>query len=324
MYRRHLPGLVAGLLVLAAALPAAAQDDWPKRPVHVILPAGPGGTSDTLMRILSERLTRSLGQPIVLDHKPGAGGTLAATAVAQAEPDGYTLMMNSVATHAIGPSMYKLKFDPEKNVTGIAHVAFSSNVLYVRKDAPFRSVAELIAFARANPKKLNYASSGSGTSVHLSAVQFGLTAGIDAVHIPYTGAAPALQAVLAGDAAFSFENLLAMMGQIRGGTVTPLAVTTSVRSPQLPELPTIAESGLPGFNSSTWFGIVGPGGLPRPIVDKLAAALKSALDDPQVSELVRKLGAEPQFMAPRAFDDFMKSERVKWDATVKASGAKVG
>ncbi len=315
--------LATSALLLTSALPAAAQDDWPKRPIRVILPAGPGGTSDILLRGMSEPIAKALGQPLVFDNKAGAGGTLAATLAAQAEPDGYTLMVSSAATHGIAPFMYKLKFDPDKSVTGIAHLAFTPNVLYVRKDAAFRSVRELIAYAKANPKKLNYSSSGAGTSLHLAAVQFNLMAGIDAVHVPYTGAAPSMQAVLAGDIAYSFENAIAIMGQIRGGTVLPLAVTTSTRSPQLPDVPTVAEAALPGFDVSSWFGVVAPGGVPRTIVDKLAAAFDAVLKNPQVIEHVRKLGAEPRYIGPRDFDAFMRTERQKWEPVVKASGASV-
>ena len=323
MKRSRFLALVSGAIAFPF-LPALAQEDWPKKPIRIILPAGPGGTSDILLRGMTEYLGKALGQTIVIDNKAGAGGTLAATLAAQAEPDGYTLMMNSVATHGIGPSMYKLKFDPDKDVAGVAHVAFTPNLLYVRKDSPYKSVRDLIAFAKANPGKLNYASSGSGTSLHLAAVQFALAAGIQAVHVPYNGAAPATQSVLAGDTAFSFENLIAIIGQIRGGTVVPLAVTTAARSPQLPDVPTIAESGLAGFNVASWFGIVAPGATPRPIVDKVAAAFDRALKDPQVLEQIRKLGAEPSYMGPRDFDAYMKTERVKWEATVKASGATVG
>lgn len=302
---------------------ALAQSDWPKRPIRVVLPSGPGGTSDIFMRLLSDNVSKTLGQPVVVDNKPGAGGTLAATLVAQAEPDGYTLMMNSVATHAIGPAMYKLKFDPDKNVTAVAQLAYSANILYVRKDSQFKNVRELITYAKANPGKLNYASSGAGTSLHLAAVEMGLRSGLEMVHIPYNGAAPAMQAVLSGDTAFSFENSMSIMGQIKGGSVVPLAVTTARRIPQLANVPTMSESGAQGFDISSWFGIVAPGGTPRPIVDKLTSAFERALKDPQIADQVSKLGADVQFMPPAEFDAYMKSERQKWAAIVKASGATV-
>ena len=323
MKRSRFLAAMAAAFTLAGALPANAQDDWPRKPIRVILPSGAGGTSDILMRRLGEHLGKQLGQPIVIDNKPGAGGTLAATLAAQAEPDGYTFMMASIATHAIAPYMYKLRFDPDRDVAGVAHVAFTPNVLYVRKDSPFRSVRDLVVHAKANPGKLSYASSGSGTSVHLAAVQFALLAGLDIVHIPFNGAAPAIQSVLAGDTAFSFENSIAVMGQLRGGTLVPLAVTTAARSRELPEVPTMAESGAPGFDIGTWFGLVAPGATPRPIVDKMAAAVERALQDPQMLDAIRKLGAEPNYMGPRQFDAHMKSERQKMASVVKASGAKV-
>ena len=324
MTRHRFLTIVASLFTLAAvAAPTFAQSDWPRHPIRIILPSGPGGTSDIFMRLLSDNVSKTLGQPVVVDNKPGAGGTLAATLAAQAEPDGYTLMMNSVATHAIGPAMYKLKFDPEKNVTAVAQLAYSANILYVRKDSPFKNVRELITYAKANPGKLNYASSGAGTSLHLAAVEMSLLFGLDMVHIPYNGAAPAMQAVLSGDAAFSFENSMSIMGQIRGGSVVPLAVTTSRRIPQLANIPTMIESGAQGFDISSWFGIVAPGGTPNPIVDKVAAAFERALKDPQIADQINKLGADPQFMLPAEFHAYMKSERQKWAAIVKASGATV-
>ena len=322
MNRKHFIAAFTGALLLA--LPAQAQSDWPRRPVKILLPAGPGGTSDILLRLVTESVGRSLGQPVVPEYKPGAGGTLAATLAAQAEPDGYTLMMSSAATHGIGPWMYNLKFDPDKDVAGIAHLAFTPNVLYVRKDSPFKSVRDLVGYAKSNPKNVNYSSSGSGTTTHLGSVLFATAAGIDTVHVPYNGAPPAMQAVLAGDVAFSFENAISIMGQIRGGTVLPLAVTSASRSTQLPDVPTVAESGVPNFSVATWFGIVAPGGTPRPIVDKVASAFERALREPQVIEQIRKLGAEPHYLGPREFDAFMRGERQKWEAPVKASGAKVG
>lgn len=315
--------LAVSTLTFMLTGPATAQTDWPKNAIKIILPAGPGGTSDILMRLMTEPLGRLLGQPIVVENRAGAGGTIAATLAAQAEPDGYTLMMSSTATHAIGPSMYKLKFDMDKNVTAIAHVAFMPNILYVRKGSPLKNVRDIMAYARANPGKLNYASSGQGTTTHLAAVAFSQATGIDLVHIPYNGAAPATQAVLSGDAALAFENLAPIMGQIRGGTVVPIAVTVPKRSEQLPEIPTMIESGLPGFNITTWFGIVAPGGTPKPIVDKVAAAFETVLKDPKVQEQIRKLGSEPQFMGPREFELYMKSERLNWAVIVKGAGVTV-
>ncbi len=323
MRRSQFLKLAASSVLMPAVFGVQAQEDWPRKAIKIIMPAGPGGTSDVLLRLMTEHLAKSLGQPIVTDYKPGAGGTLAATLGAQADPDGYTLMLSSAATHGIAPWMYKLKFDADKDVAGVAHMAFTPNVLYVRKDSQFKSVRDLVVYAKANPGKLNYSSSGNGTSLHLSAVQFGLLAGVQCVHVPYTGAAPAMQAVIAGDTQFSFENSISIMGQIRGGTVVPLAVTTTTRSPQLPDVPTMVEAGVPGFNISSWFGVVAPAATPRAVVDKLALAFERALKDPQVAEGIRKTGAEPMYIGPREFDAFMRAERQKWETVVKASGAKV-
>ena len=314
---------LATLFALGLAVPATAQGDWPQRPIRVIVPSGPGGTSDILMRLLGEHLGRALGQPVVIDNKPGAGGTLAATLAAQAEPNGYTFMMASVATHGIGPSMYKVRFDPDRDVAAVAYVGATPNVLYVRKDAPFKSVRELIAFAKANPGKLAYSSSGVGTTLHLSAVLFATSIGVDMLHVPYNGGAPAIQAVIAGDTALSFENVLAVMSQIRSGAVVPLAVTTATRTSQLPDVPTMAEAGIPGFDIASWFGIVAPARTPGIAIERFSAELARVLRDPQVIERMRSLGAEPQYVGPREFDAYLKSERVKWAAVVTASGAKV-
>jgi tripartite-type tricarboxylate transporter receptor subunit TctC len=315
--------LAATALLATAATGTIAQTDWPRRPIRIVLPAGPGGTSDVFLRAMTDALTRELGQPIVVDNRPGAGGTLAAGVVANAEPDGSVFMMNSLATHGIGPSLYKLGFDVDRDVTAVALLAQMPNVLYVRADFPARSVEELIAWGRRNPGKLSYASSGQGTTLHLSGVRLAQATGLDMLHVPYNGAAPAVQSVLRGETTFSFENVGAVIGQIRGGSARPLAVTTAVRSEQLPDVPTMGEAGIPGFDVSTWFGIVGPGKVPAPIVQRFAAVLERVMKDPEILERTRRIGAEPRFMGSAEFDRYMREERAQWSRVVKAAGVQV-
>lgn len=316
---------LAASALLAAAAPAGAiaQTDWPRRPIRIVLPAGPGGTSDVLIRAITDALTRELGQPIVVDNRPGAGGTLAATVVAAAESDGSVFMMNSLATHGIGPNLYKLGFDVDRDVAAVALLAQMPNVLYVRADFPARSVEELIAWGRRNPGKLSYASAGQGTTLHLSGVKLAQATGLDLLHVPYNGAAPAVQSVLRGETSFSFENVGGVIGQIKGGAARALAVTTHARTEQLPDVPTLIESGLKDFDVSTWFGIVGPGKVPAPIVQRFAAALERVMKDPEILERIRRFGADPRFMGPAEFDRFMRDERVQWGRVVKAAGVQV-
>lgn len=315
--------VVVTTALAAVATGALAQPDWPKRPIRVLLPSGPGGTSDVLLRAMTDALSRELGQPIVVDNRPGAGGTLAAGLAAAAEPDGGTFMMNSLATHGIGPNLYRLAFDVERDVTAVALVAQMPNVLYVRADFPARTVGELIDWGRRNPGKLGYASAGQGTTLHLSGVKLAQATGLELLHVPYNGAAPAVQSVLRGETSFSFENVGAVIGQIRGGAAKALAVTTPARAEQLPEVPTMAEAGVPGFDVSTWFGIVGPGKLPAPIAQRFAAALERVTQEPEIVERLRRMGAEPRFMGPAAFDRYMRDERAQWGRVVKAAGVQV-
>jgi tripartite-type tricarboxylate transporter receptor subunit TctC len=313
----------AGALAGFSAPGAWAQTDWPRRPIRVILPAGPGGTSDIFMRAMIDALTRELGQPLVVDNRAGAAGTLAAGLVAAAEPDGSVFMMNSLATHGIGPNLYKLAFDVDRDVAAVAMLAQMPNVLYVRPDFPARNVEELIAWGRRNPGKLSYASSGQGTTTHLSGVKLAQASGLDLLHVPYNGGAPAVQSVLRGETSFSFENVGAVMSQIQGGLARPLAVTTLVRAEQLPQVPTMAESGLPGFDVSTWFGMVGPGRLPASVAQRFASVLERVIKEPEIVERMRRFGAQPRFMGPADFQRFMQEERLQWGRVVKAAGVQV-
>ena len=320
------PALALSLCAsLADSAHAQTSSAWPDRPVRIVVPAPAGSSLDIIVRTLGDKLKDKWKQPLVVENKPGAGGMLGMDAVAKATPDGYTLGLGFNGPIAFGPHMYKkMPYAPGKDLLPIVLTTSQPNVLAVHASNPANTLPELMAWAKAQGSKLSYGSVGNGSSSHLTMALLESLAGFDAVHVPYNGAAPATGSVLAGDTAFSFENLIAIIGQVRGNTVVPLAVTTATRSPQLPDVPTIAEAGLAGFNVASWFGIVAPGATPRSIVDKVAAAFDRALKEPQVLEQIRKLGAEPLFMAPREFDAYMKTERLKWEATVKASGATVG
>lgn len=322
MKRRSLIKALAIAPALAGG-PGYGQEGWPRRPIRIIVPSGPGGTSDILLRALAEPLGAELGQSVVVDNRPGAGGTVAAAAVARADPDGSTFMMNSLATHGIAPALYKLSFDPERDVSAVALLVQMPNVLYVRSDFPVQTVTQLLDYGKRNPGKLAYSSSGQGTTTHLSGARLSVASGIDMLHVPYNGAGPAVQAVLRGEVSFAFENIGAVVGQIRGGALKPLAVTAAARSVQLPDVPTTSESGLPGFEIATWFGVVGPGGLARSIVERFSQAWETVMRQPASVERAMRLGAEPRFLGAAAFDAFMRSERDQWREAVKAAGIKV-
>ena len=232
-------------------------------------------------------------------------------------------MMNSLATHGIAPALYKLSFDPERDVSAVSLLVQMPNVLYVRSDFPANDVQQLLDYGRRNPGKLAYASSRQGTTTHLSGARLSAASGIEMLHVPYNGAAPAIQAVLRGDASFAFENIGAVIGQIRGGALRALAVTASARSIQLPEAPTMAEAGVQDFEVATWFGIVGPGGVPRPIVERFSQALEKVMQQPSSAERAARLGAEPRFLGPTQFDALMRKEREQWRKAVRAAGLKV-
>ena len=319
--RRHLLGA-------ALALPAAARAQapaWPDKPVRYIIGGSAGGVSDILLRILEARLRETLGQPILLEPKPGAGGMVGAEFTARsAPPDGYTYYINHIASHGIGPTLFKrLSFDPLKDLPGVARIAFLPNVLIVKGDSPIRSVAELIAFIRANPSRATFASAGTGTSSHLSGVLLGLRTGMEVTHVPYRGTAPSMAAVMNGEVLFAIDNAPASRQQVLAGMLRALAVSTAVRAATMPELPTMQESGVPDFDVTSWYGIAAPAAVPRPIVDRLGATFVAALNDPAIGQRIRDYGAEPAPLPPAEYDAFMKAEVAKWAPVVRASGASI-
>jgi tripartite-type tricarboxylate transporter receptor subunit TctC len=310
------------LASLMAATTAVAQT-WPAKPIRFVVPYPAGGPLDTIARLLGQKVSESLKQPVIVDNKPGAGGNIGADFVAKSPPDGYTILMGAVATHAINPTLYaSIPYDPVRDFAPVTQVASTPNVLVVNPSIPAKSVREFIAYAKANPGKLNFGSGSTGSAGHLAGELFKTMAGVDMTHVPYKGAAPAMQDLIGGQIQLMFDNLASSLGQIKAGRVKALAVTTAKRTSLAPDLPTIAESGLPGFDISTWFGIFLPARTPQAIVERLHDEFVRALAMPDVREKMLQLGAEPVGNKPEEFAAYIKSEAEKYAKLIKASGAK--
>jgi tripartite-type tricarboxylate transporter receptor subunit TctC len=313
--------VLLGLVCTAVIAPAA---DYPSRPVTIVVGFPPGGASDILARIVANKMASVLGQPVVVDNRPGAGGNVAGEVVAHAPADGYTLLLGNNAILATNGSLYKeVGFDAEKDFAPITLIGTQANVLVVNNDVPAHSLAELIALAKANPGKLNFASSGYGLAAHLAGELFKADAHVDIVHVPYKGSAPALQDVIAGHDQMMFATTSGAMGLIKSGQLRPLAVTTLQRTPSLPDVPTIDEAGIKGFEATTWHGIVAPAGTSRPVIDSLHAALVETLKDAAVRHSLDELGVDVATDSPEQFAAYIHSEIPKWAAVIKTSGAHV-
>jgi tripartite-type tricarboxylate transporter receptor subunit TctC len=325
--RRHL--VAAG--ALAVPLMARGQAPWPSKPVRIVVPFSAGGTTDILARAIAPELQRACGQVFVVDNKPGAGGNSGAAEVAKAPPDGYTLLMGTVGTHAINPSLYpKMPYDHVRDFAPITVVAGVPNVLVMNpasaRTYSIESVADLVRAARANPGRLNVASSGNGTSIHLSAELFKSMTGTFMLHLPYRGSGPALMDLIAGNVDLMFDNLPSALPHIRSGKLKALAVTSSQRSGATPELPTVAEAGGPalkGYEASSWFGLLAPAGTAAEIVARLQQETSRALATPAMKERLQAQGAIPSGNTPAEFVRFIADETKKWAQVVKVSGAKV-
>ena len=320
---RQAARLLFGCFILAGASAAAAQGGYPSRPITIVVGFSAGGTTDIITRLISDELRKGLGQPIVIENKPGAGGNIGAEIVAKAKPDGHTLLMGSVGPLAINASLYKrMPYDNLKDLTPITLVAHVPNMLVVNpRTVPAQTFQEFVAHAKANPGKYFYASTGSGTSSHLSGVLLNLQAGLDLTHVPYKGAV-ALNDVLSGESVqCMFATIPSAIQLVRGGKLRALAVTSLQRSGGVPDVPTIAESGYPGFDASSWFGLVGPAGLPREIALRLQGEVARILKDPALREKFIQQGADPIGNTPDEFGRYMKEETEKWAKIVKASGA---
>lgn len=312
---------------LAGALPfaASAQQAYPNKPVRVIVPFVAGGTTDIFARLIAEKLSQQLGQQFIIDNRGGAGGNIGADAVAKAAPDGYTLVMGTVGTHAINASLYaKMPYDPQTDFEPVAFSASVPNLMVVNiKKVKAKTVQEFIAEAKAVPGGFTMASSGNGTSIHLSGELFKQQTGVDMPHVPYRGSGPAINDMVGGQVDVMFDNLPSSIEQAKAGTIRAIAVTSPKRSPALPDIPTVAESGLPGFEAESWFALFAPKGTPQAVVDKLNAEVRKALEQPDTKKRFADLGGEIRTMSPQELRAYVAAEREKWAKVVKASGAKV-
>ena len=318
--------IIAGCAGVAFAMLSslAAAQSWPNKPIRYIVPFAAGGTTDILARTISEKLTVALGQPVIVENKPGAGGGVGAAEVAKAPPDGYTIMGGTISTHAINATLYSsLPYDPVKDFVAITLIARVPNMLVVNNDVKAKDVAELIKLMKANPGKWNFASAGNGTSQHLSGELFKGMAGVEMQHIPYKGSPPALTDVMGGSVSMTFDNITTAWPLAKAGKLRALAVTTAKRSPVAPEVPTLAESGLPGYEVGSWQGVFAPAGVPPAIVARLNTEIVKIINMPDVQKKIIDLGAEPVGDTAEQFGAFVKTEVVKWGDVVKKSGAKV-
>jgi tripartite-type tricarboxylate transporter receptor subunit TctC len=305
------------------ALGVSAAHAFPDKPVRFVIGFTPGGPSDILARALGQKLADRWGQQVVVENRPGAGGNLAAEAVAKSAPDGYTWLLGNNSILATNHALYrKLPYDPLKDFAPVALVALQPNILVVHPDVPAKSMGELIALARQSPGKLNYASSGAGAAAHLAGELFKSMAGVDIVHIPYKGAQPALNDLVAGHAQLMFATSASVIPFIKAGRLRALAVTTAQRSPSVPELPTVAEAGLAGFEATTWHGVVVPSATPLALVQRMNQDINAALKEKDLNERLAGLGAEVLTGTPREFADYIAREIPKWTKVVKDSGAR--
>ncbi|WP_420998148.1 Bug family tripartite tricarboxylate transporter substrate binding protein [Cupriavidus sp. 30B13] len=324
--RRRL--LAAGVALAAAfagvAGTAHAQGTYPTKPITMIVPFSAGGTTDILARIVGLQLGKALGQPVVIDNRPGAGGNIGAALAAKAPGDGYTLFMGTIGTHSINQSLYsRLPYDPVKDFAPITRVAMVPNLVVVNPKVPVNNIKELIAYVKANPDKLSYGSSGSGSSMHLSGELFNSMTGLHIQHIPYKGSAPAVNDLLGNQIGLMFDNLPSSYPHVKAGKLRAIAVTSAKRSPALPNVPTVAEAGVPGYEATSWFALYATGGTPQPIVDRINAEVVKILAMPDVQKQMADQGAEAHPEKPAQLAAFMKTEAVKWAKVVKASGATV-
>ena len=323
--RRFALGSIASAVVLGAGLlggTSALAQAYPTKPVTIIVPFAAGGTTDILARIIGQALTAELGQSVVVDNRAGAGGNIGGQAAAKATLDGHTLFMGTVGTHAINASLYKkMPFAPVKDFAPLTRVANVPNLLVANPAQPYKSVKDLIAYAKANPGKVNFGSSGNGSSIHLSGELFKSLAKVDMQHVPYKGSAPAVTDLLGNQIGIMFDNMPSAIQHVRSGKLVPLAVTTAKRSPELPNVPTIAEAGVPGYEATSWFGMFAPAGTPAPVLAKLNAAIVKVLAQPDVKKKINEQGAEVYSETPEQFAAFIQAESVKWGKVVKESGA---
>jgi tripartite-type tricarboxylate transporter receptor subunit TctC len=308
-----------GVALWMAGVALAQAQDWPARPVRVIVPFPSSGATDLVARVVTQRVSQDLGQQFVVDNKPGAGGTIGAGEAAKAQPDGYTLLLTTSSTHAISPHlMPRLAYDARKDFTPVAHLADAASVLLVTPSLPAKTVPELVAYAKAHPRALNSASSGNGTIVHLNAAAFSAQAGIEMTHVPYKGTAQSITDLAAGQVHVLFDSIPTGMPHVKSGRLRALAVTSEKRSALAPELPTLAESGLPGYSSVTWFGVYLPAGAPPALVERIHKAFTQAMQTPEVAASLAKLGVEPAAPgSPAQFAAMVQADSARWAGVIR-------
>jgi tripartite-type tricarboxylate transporter receptor subunit TctC len=321
--RSYVVGLALCAILAASFSTSAIAQDYPTKPIRIIAPFPAGGTVDLIARVLADKLTQAWGQAVVVENKVGAGGIVGSDIVAKAKPDGYTLLVVAMP-HAVNASLYKtLPYDTLRDFTPISLLGSQPLMLVVNPSVPAKSVADLIAMAKASPGKINYASGGNGGSQHLAMELFKGMAQVDLVHIPYKGNVPALVDVMGGQVPVMFDQTATVLPQVRAGKVRALAISSAKRSATMPDLPTVAEAGLPGYESTAWFGFLGPAGMPKEVVAKLSGAIIKILNSPEVNENLTNRGIDVIASTPVEYDAFMKTEVAKWATVVKASDLRV-
>src|SRR6476661_7971118 len=314
-------GVTVVVVGLSAGLPNARAQDFPNRAITLVIPFAPGGSTSIVGRGIADKMSELLGEKVVVDNRPGAGGTVGTKAVAKSDPDGYTLLLGYTGTLAIGPSLYKnVGYDPRKDFAPIGLIGNAPNSLVVNPSFPAKTVAELVAYAKANPGKVNFGSAGAGTASHITGEYFAHSAGITLVHIPYKGTGPALTDLLGGHIPMAFAPIPASHPNVSAGKLRALAVTSITRSSLLPDVPTMAEAGLPGFDASLYYGLVAPAGTPRPVIDRLNKELRAALGSNEVKKQLGLDGTEITPGTPEDYADFIDKDERKWSQLVKASG----
>ena len=322
--KRFLLCSAAALCLAASATAAQAQANYPSKPVRVIVPYPAGGTTDIIARIAANQLTERLKQPFIVENRAGASGAIGSQAVAQSAPDGYTLLMGTASSHGINSALQKsLPYDAVKDFAPVTIVANTPNIIIANPNVPVKNLGDLIKLAKAEPGKINFGSTSPGGSPHMSAELVKMMASIDMTHVPYKGAAPMLTDLIGGQVQIGFDNLPSSIGFVKSGKVRALAVTTAKRWPGAPDIPTVAESGVPGYEVSGWFGLLAPAGTPKDILHKLQAAIADAVRSPAVSKQLQDLGAEPVANTPEVFAQEIKDDVEKWITVVKNTGVKL-
>jgi len=316
--RRLLAAVIAGTVLLLLAPAAPAQSGYPNRTIKIIAPVQPGGGVDLVARTIADRLSRALGQPVIVDNQSGGGGVVGSQATARAAPDGYTLMVGYVGTHGTNPAVRKLPYDAVKDFTPIAMVGGTPNILVVPTTVPANTLAEFVTYVKANPGKVSYGSSGPGTLTHLAMEQFKVATDLEITHVPYRGIGPAITDILGGQTQALFPGLAAALPHIKGGKMKPLAVTGLARHKLVPNVPTFEESGFKGFDGVQWYGIVGPANLPRDIVKRLNDEINKAIESPELKERLAGEALEPMPMTPEQFGQYIRDDIARWTALAKA------